>query len=90
MYGPREVEWLARPERGHDNRRAALAWSPTQGRPAGQGALRLAGALARFWDLRGHAGEGRRWLAQALATDGAASAAVRARALRGGSPLVRW
>jgi tetratricopeptide (TPR) repeat protein len=42
--------------------------------------LRLAGALWRFWWMRGYYDEGRRWLEAALAKDSRASAA-RAKAL---------
>ena len=45
------------------------------------GTLRLAGALAPFWYLRGHYREGRDWLDWALAAPGGAPAAVRAKAL---------
>jgi non-specific serine/threonine protein kinase len=81
LHGARVVEWLGRLEREHDNLRAALAWSVVEGRQPAEGALRLASAVTRFWELRGHAGEGRRWLTQLLAVDIAASPAVRARAL---------
>jgi predicted ATPase/DNA-binding SARP family transcriptional activator len=52
----------------HDNIRAALAWALDAG--AVDLALRLASALRTFWDVRGHLGEGARWLDQALAAAG--------------------
>jgi predicted ATPase/DNA-binding CsgD family transcriptional regulator len=48
----------------HDNLRAALEWSLTTGKV--EAALRLSGALAWFWWLRGSHIEGRRWLTRAL------------------------
>jgi non-specific serine/threonine protein kinase len=84
LRGPREAEWLTRLEQEHGNLRAALRWSVTQGAAT---VLRLAGALSRFWESRGHLAEGRDWLAQALAADGEAPAAVRARALQGAGAL---
>lgn len=64
----------------HDNLRAALGWARV--RPDGERGLQLAGALGRFWYVRGHFDEGRRWLEGALAHATDASPALRARALR--------
>jgi len=50
----------------HASMRAALAWSLREGHHAAYG-LRLAAALWRFWQMRGHWSEGRRWLSMALA-----------------------
>src|SRR5215217_999328 len=58
--------------------RAALSWM-LESEEAEPG-LRLSGALWRFWWMRGHYSEGRRWLEEALAKDGRPSAA-RAKAL---------
>lgn len=41
----------------------------------------MAGALRRFWHVRGYFDEGRRWLEHALAKDSRASASARAKAL---------
>ncbi len=57
--------WLERLTEENDNIRAALAWS-FESRQVDLG-LRLAGALVRFWSVRGLMTEGRRWLAEALA-----------------------
>jgi predicted ATPase/DNA-binding CsgD family transcriptional regulator/DNA-binding XRE family transcriptional regulator len=58
--------WLDRLEAEHDNLRAALAWHVAQD-DDGASALRMAGRLWRFWDVRGHWTEGLQWLEQALA-----------------------
>jgi len=88
LRGPEQGRWLARLTADHANLRAALAWLLGDGQPAQ--ALELAAALARFWWLRGHLSEGRRWLAQALdAAAGEADPALRARALGGAGALAR-
>ena len=76
LSGPEQGVWLARLESEHDNLRAALA-APDD---AGDRTLRLAAALWRFWDMRGHFSEGRRWLEQALAGSAANHPATVARA----------
>jgi predicted ATPase len=80
LLGGSSSTWLDRLEREHDNLRAALDWLET-GRE-GEGALRLAGALSRFWSHRGHHVEGRRRLESALSTERIPTAA-RAKALNG-------
>jgi non-specific serine/threonine protein kinase len=77
--GVHEPRALMELEREHDNLRAALAWSLT--RQGAVPALRLAVALARFWELRGHLHEGRQWLMQSLAAGSDAPAGARAQAL---------
>ncbi|HEY1013693.1 MAG TPA: tetratricopeptide repeat protein, partial [Herpetosiphonaceae bacterium] len=52
--------WLTRLENAHHNLRAALEW--LIGAAAWEPALRMGGALSRFWMMRGHYTEGRRWL----------------------------
>jgi len=54
-----------------------------------EGVLRLAGALAIFWQLRGHFFEGRQWLEWALAHTAEAQTDARCRALVGLS-LIQW
>jgi DNA-binding CsgD family transcriptional regulator/tetratricopeptide (TPR) repeat protein len=62
----------------HPNLRAALGWLEATGNV--EPLLRLAGTLGDFWQLRGHAREGRAWLKRALALGGAAPAGARAQA----------
>jgi predicted ATPase/class 3 adenylate cyclase/Tfp pilus assembly protein PilF len=83
---PDEAVWLDRVEMEHGNLRAALAWLiATVG--AQERALRLAGALAGFWYVRGYLTEGRSWLEQALAIAPATPPEVRAKALDGAGAL---
>jgi predicted ATPase len=78
------AEWLDRLEREHDNLRAALDRLEASGET--ELALRLAGALSRFWFLRGHLVEGRHRLEVALRNDERPTAA-RAKALIGASVM---
>jgi predicted ATPase/transcriptional regulator with XRE-family HTH domain len=55
--------WLDRLEQDHNNLRAALTWAVEHD---AAGALRLCGALADFWGMRGHISEGRHWLERVL------------------------
>ena len=71
----------------HDNLRAALRWSLDAGEAAT--ALRLAGALWRYWSVRGHVQEGRRWLAAALAAGRDEAPALRTKALNGAGALAQ-
>jgi predicted ATPase/class 3 adenylate cyclase len=84
--GPEQTVWLGRLEREHDNLRAALLWSLEQAeteeaRPRIEIALRLGGALRRFWLVHAHVTEGRNFLEQALAASEKTTAPVRAKAL---------
>jgi predicted ATPase/DNA-binding NarL/FixJ family response regulator len=80
LLGPRAVEWLDRLERERENLWAALGWCVERGE-AGPG-LRLAGALARFWLVRGPYRETRATLADLLALPAAQEPAAPMRAAR--------
>lgn len=67
VIGPDQAAWLDLLEAEHDNFSAALEWSLAAGESESESALALAGILARFWVVRGHIGQGRRWLDGALA-----------------------
>lgn len=64
LTGPNQKIWLGRLASEQDNLRAALTWSRSR-----ETGIRLTGALCQFWEMRGEAAEGRRWLTAAL--DGA-------------------
>jgi predicted ATPase/class 3 adenylate cyclase/uncharacterized protein HemY len=86
LIGAEQAVWLDRLETEHGNLREALEWSKTAADDVETG-LRLAGALSRFWWVRGHLSEGRRWLETMLAGGGTAPAAVRAKALHAAANL---
>jgi predicted ATPase/class 3 adenylate cyclase/Tfp pilus assembly protein PilF len=95
LKGPRQAEALERLAAEHDNLRVALGWA-LGGSPSLPGAdpalgLRLAGALRRFWEVRGHLAEGRGWLELALAetrsSDAEPQSTARATALQGAGTL---
>jgi predicted ATPase/DNA-binding SARP family transcriptional activator/transcriptional regulator with XRE-family HTH domain len=80
LFGTGQVVWLNRLELEYDNLRAAVEWTRESG--AVLATLRLAGALRRFWYVRGQHGEGLSWLTEALARPEAAPRTVmRAKAL---------
>ena len=80
-----DVAWLERCDSELDNFRAALRWALAHAPSIG---LRLSGALGRFWFIRGHFTEGRRWLQALLARDPAPTTA-RAKALASLGTLAR-
>lgn len=71
LTGFDQVMWFQRLEAEHDNFRAALLWSKGEAGRTND-ALRIAGALGRFWLVRGYYSEGRDWLEGALALQEAA------------------
>jgi predicted ATPase/predicted Ser/Thr protein kinase len=73
-----QAAWLERLSEENDNIRAALAWSFESGQI--ELGLRLAGALVRFWSIRGLMTEGRRWLTETLAAATGVPPAVLAKA----------
>ena len=79
LRGPEQGAWLAALEAEHDNLRAALDWALQTEQT--EMALRLAGALGRFWHTRGYLREGLEWLQRGLgAVRRASCGARRARA----------
>jgi predicted ATPase len=89
LTGPDQGRWLQRLDREYDNLRALRRSRDSGEHEIG---LRLAAALWRFWYVRGRQSEGRRWLENLLAVNGAGDSAhaitiARARALYGASVL---
>jgi len=80
LRGAGQELWLRRAEAEHDNLRAALHWSLDSRE---QAALRLSGALWRFWKARGYISEGRHWLEVALARNATAPPELQSEALAG-------
>ncbi|MGW7481249.1 BTAD domain-containing putative transcriptional regulator [Nonomuraea muscovyensis] len=78
LRGPGQREWLRRLDAEAANLRTALDTFRREG--AAEQALRLTGALAWYWLMRGRLAEARRALSAALAVPGEAPAAVRAAA----------
>ena len=64
LHGREQRFWLDRLEAEHPNLGAALDYLLAH---SSSSALAMAGNLAWYWDIRGYAPEGRRWIAQALA-----------------------
>jgi MalT-like TPR region len=76
-----ETEWMRRLDAETENFRPALEWTLSEGHPTL--AVRLAGWLGKYWELRGALEEGGRWLKAAIeAADHEAPVEDRARALR--------
>jgi predicted ATPase/DNA-binding CsgD family transcriptional regulator len=67
LKGAQQALWFARLEAEHDNMRAALTWAFTHDQV--ELAMRMAGALGRFWHVHSYLKEGHQWLARLLAQE---------------------
>ena len=67
LNGPEQVGLLEELEREHGNLRVSMSWALSEGEA--EIAARLGWALRRFWLLRSHQGEGRRWMEALLEHD---------------------
>ncbi len=66
--GPAQAGWIRRLDPEHDNLRAAIRWIDSDDRTDSEEfGLRLAGALAWFWYVRGHLREGSGYVDRMLA-----------------------
>jgi DNA-binding CsgD family transcriptional regulator/tetratricopeptide (TPR) repeat protein len=86
LVGPQQALWLERLEQEHDNLRAALVWSLQQDEGTNEKqqrveiALRLVGALRRFWQMHGHLNEGQTFTEKALSVSEGILVSTQARA----------
>jgi tetratricopeptide (TPR) repeat protein len=80
--------WLPRLDPEEANFRAALSWAIR--REEAEIAVRLAGSLYPFWEIRARHGEARAWLSRALALDGAVPDSCRAKALVAAGRATTW
>jgi predicted ATPase len=85
LKGPEQVHWLEVLAAEHDNLRAALRRMAAEGNAEVE--LRLAGALARFWEFRSFLSEGQHWLEDALQRASDAPPELRATCLEGAGVL---
>jgi non-specific serine/threonine protein kinase len=79
LVGPGQLVWLARLDEDEENISAALEWAADRSGDLDAG-LRLAGALNRYWSVRGPSPAVRGWLEHALSTTDGRSDPVVAKA----------
>jgi predicted ATPase/DNA-binding SARP family transcriptional activator len=89
MWQSASSDYLVRLEAEHDNFRAALRWSIEHAEV--EMGLRIAGALWRFWEVRGYLNEGRKWMETLLELEAGREAAplVRAKAFSRAGAIAR-
>ena len=79
-------DWIRRLNREHENLFAALVWrEPPEGEP--ETAIRMGGAVWRYWLLAGHLGVGRRLLSELLNSTAAGGPEARAKIIYGSALL---
>jgi predicted ATPase/DNA-binding SARP family transcriptional activator len=83
LTGEEQRPWLERLETETANLNAALEWSLHQGETD----LRLAGALWRFWFVRGRHQEGLRWLRQVVNARADSTSVAKVKVLNGAGVL---
>jgi predicted ATPase len=81
LRGANQRRWMDRLEAEQDNFRTALRWLIDRREKEQAGVL--AGALWRFWQMRGHGIEGLRWLEAVRALPGELEPSTHARVLNG-------
>ncbi len=86
----RQSDWLNRLEQNHPNLRIALEWALVVDKAETERsskALRMGVVLAVFWNMRGHLGEGRKWIKLILDKNQNADPTLRARLLNNAALL---
>lgn len=87
LEGPHQAMSLELLDRENENLRAAMRWALEHGDEEVEIALRLGGALWRFWLARGHLSEGQNFLKLVLAGNEKAEAPTQAKALNAAGTL---
>ena len=92
LFRAAQGQWFDRLEREADNLRTVLSWAlerveSKQVGQQGETALRLAGALVRYWAVRGSLSEGLAWLERTLAVPAPVPSFPRIKALGGAAWL---
>ena len=85
LIGPDQVAWFRRLTSEHDNLRAALTYALSVG--DGEMADAICGNIWRFWWVRGHLSEGRRWLEASIALRPDALTSEHGHAVKGAGSL---
>ena len=88
LWAQRTDVWLPRLDLEEANFRAALGSSIRREEP--EIAVRLAGSLYPYWEIRARHGEARAWLSQALALGGSVPLSSRAKALVAAGRATAW
>ena len=88
LWAQRTDAWLPRLDAEDANFRAALGWAIA--REDAEVAVRLATALAPFWEIRARHGEARVWLEQALDLRSGVAPSLRAKALVAAGRITAW
>jgi predicted ATPase len=89
LAGPEQGAWFDRLDREQENLRAVLQRSMSGADEQVELASRLGIALSRFWTMRGHASDARRWL-EWVQTHHHLPPSLRARALAQAAALGHW
>ena len=89
LFGAKQADLLDALQQDHDNFRAAITWAADSRELST--ALRLGGALWRFWQMRGHLREGAERLGQLVDSPGAEEdPEALAAALEGAGGITYW